>query len=92
MTEPNPAQPLSPRQQAILDFEADWRAHEGGKAAAIRDRFGISASRYHQLLAKLVQRPAAAAHDPLLVLRLRRRAQTRGQAASGGSDASLRRR
>lgn len=58
---------------AILDFERDWRSYEGGKDAAVRERFGISSARYYQLLARLVESPAAAEHDPLLIARLRRR-------------------
>lgn len=74
---------LTSRQRAILDFERDWRQHEGGKGAAIQARFGISASRYHQLLARTATSDAALAYDPLLVRRLRRRARARVAAGAG---------
>jgi hypothetical protein len=65
--------PLSARERALLDFERDWPVHQGRKHVAIRERFGISTARYHQLLSGLLDRPAAAAYDPLVVARLRRR-------------------
>lgn len=64
---------LSDRDRALLDFERAWQVHRGGKEQAIRERFGFSGSRYYALLAVLVDAPAALAHDPLLVRRLRRR-------------------
>lgn len=69
---------LNGREQGLLDFERDWRAHEGGKAEAVRRRFGFSPSRYSQLLALLLDDPAALAYDPLTVRRLRRRREERG--------------
>jgi hypothetical protein len=71
------ARDLSDREQALLDFERDWRTHSGRKDAAIRERFGISAARYYQLLGRLIDRPAAVAYDPLVVARLRRRRDRR---------------
>jgi hypothetical protein len=68
---------LGERDRAILDFERDWRVHEGGKGAAVRERFGITPARYYQLLARLLDDPAAAAHDPLVIARLRRRRDER---------------
>lgn len=65
------------RLRALLDFERDWAAHEGGKESAIRDRFGFSAARYYQLLARLIDHPTAMAYDPLTVRRLRRRRDER---------------
>jgi hypothetical protein len=67
------ADPLPDRLRAVLDFERDWRAHEGGKGRAIQAAFGFSGARYYQLLARAIDHPLAAAHDPLLVARLRRR-------------------
>lgn len=66
-------QELTDRERAVLDFERDWPAHESGKLQAITATFGFSSSRYYQLLAALVDRPAARRHDPLLIRRLRRR-------------------
>lgn len=72
-----PARKLSKREVALLDFERDWAAHEGGKLAAMRARFGLSDSRYYQLLRELTDSDAAMAHDPLLIRRLRRRRRER---------------
>ena len=65
------------RLRALLDFERDWQAHEGGKEAAIRERFDFSAARYYQLLARIIDHPSAMAYDPLTVRRLRRRREER---------------
>jgi hypothetical protein len=63
---------LDERQRRILDFERDaWRL-QVAKERAIRETFGISATRYHQLLRGIVDRPEALAYDPMLVRRLRR--------------------
>ncbi len=70
-------QELTDRERAVLDFERDWPAHQAGKLQAITATFGFSASRYYQLLAGLIDRPAARQHDPLLIRRLRRRRRER---------------
>ena len=62
---------------ALLDFERDWAAHQGDKGGAITERFGISAARYYQLIARVIDDPAALAYDPLTVRRLRRRRDER---------------
>ena len=63
---------LDEREREILDFEREsWRL-QVAKERAIRERFGISATRYHQLLRRIVDRPEALAYDPMLVRRLRR--------------------
>ncbi|WP_370326968.1 DUF3263 domain-containing protein [Euzebya sp.] len=72
-----PRRELSDRDRAVLDFERDWTAHQGGKLAAIAATFGFSPTRYYQVLAELVDSPAAERHDPLLVRRLRRRRRAR---------------
>jgi hypothetical protein len=63
---------LSEREVDILDFERSWWKHAGVKEQAIRERFDMSATRYYQLLNELLENPAAAAHDPILVKRLKR--------------------
>lgn len=63
---------LSERDVAILDFERSWWKHAGVKEQAIRERFDMSATRYYQLLNELLENPAALAHDPILVKRLKR--------------------
>ncbi len=63
---------LGEREREILAFERQWWRHAGAKEQAIRDRFGLSATRYYQLLNALLDNPAALAADPVLVGRLRR--------------------
>ncbi|GIJ75653.1 Protein of unknown function [Micromonospora phaseoli] len=61
---------LGERERAILAFERQWWRHAGAKEQAIRDRFGLSATRYYQVLNTLLDNPAALAADPVLVGRL----------------------
>ena len=68
----DPSDDLSERDVAILDFERSWWKHAGVKEQAIRERFDMSATRYYQLLNELLENPAALAHDPILVKRLKR--------------------
>ena len=63
---------LTVRQYMILNFEHYWWKYAGAKEAAIRDLFGVSATRYYQELNVLIDHPAALEHDPLLVHRLQR--------------------
>jgi hypothetical protein len=84
-TEPTPAAPqplpsaLSEREREILAFEAKWWKHAGSKEQAIRDGFGLSSTRYYQLLNGLLDNPAALEHDPVLIGRLRRLRSTRAR-------------
>jgi hypothetical protein len=73
---------LSERDQAILDFERQWWKYAGAKEQAVRDQFQMSSTRYYQVLNALIDSPAALAHDPLLVRRLRRLRATRQRARS----------
>jgi hypothetical protein len=75
---------LTDRERAVLDFERAWPPGRRGKRDAVAAALGISASRYYQVLAALLDLPAARAHDPLLVTRLRRRRRDRtaGSAAA----------
>ena len=66
------AMDLDERDLAILDFEHQWWRRRGAKEQAIRERFDMSPTRYHQVLNTLIDRPEALAHDPMLVQRLRR--------------------
>jgi hypothetical protein len=63
---------LDERARQMLAFERQWWKHAGAKEQAIRDTFGLSATRYYQVLNALLEDPAALAHDPVLVRRLRR--------------------
>ena len=70
---------LSERERDILAFEARWWKHAGAKEQAIRDTFGLSSTRYYQLLNTLLDKPEATEHDPVLVGRLRRLRATRAR-------------
>jgi hypothetical protein len=75
----------------MLAFERQWWRYAGAKEAAIRERFGMSGTRYYQVLNALVDRPEALAADPLLVRRLRRMRAARQRQRSGrvlGTDPS----
>lgn len=63
---------LSERDQQILGFERQWWKYAGAKEQAIRELFDMSPARYYQVLNALLDDPAALAHDPMLVKRLRR--------------------
>ncbi|MEH0982832.1 DUF3263 domain-containing protein [Micromonospora sp. CPCC 205556] len=73
------ADELTERERSILAFEQQWWKHAGAKEQAIRDTFGLSATRYYQLLNALLDRPAALAAEPLLIGRLRRLRSSRAR-------------
>lgn len=78
----DPADPtpgLTERERAILAFEQQWWRHAGAKEQAVRDTFGISSTRYYQLLNGLLDNPAALAADPVLISRLRRLRSSRAR-------------
>lgn len=77
--EPQPEPSLSEREQQILAFEGKWWKHAGSKEQAIRDAFALSSTRYYQILNGLLDNPAALAHDPVLIGRLRRLRSTRAR-------------
>jgi hypothetical protein len=70
---------LSDLDREILAFEQDWVAHVGSKDSVVRDRFDLTPTGYHQLLNRIIDLPAAEAHAPRLVRRLRRRRAARQQ-------------
>ena|SRR5947208_10931311 len=74
---------LTERETKILGFERQWWQYPGAKEQAIRELFGMSSTRYYQILSQLIDRPEALAHDPMLVKRLRRqRSQRQRQRAA----------
>src|SRR5256885_1788685 len=81
---------LTEQELGILAFERRWWRHAGAKEQAIRDLFGISATRYYQMLNALLDNPAALEHDPVLVKRLRRLRATRARARTPGGAQDLR--
>ena len=73
---------LPERDREILAFERQWWKYAGAKEQAIRELFDMSGTRYYQVLNSLIDRPAALAHDPMLVKRLRRLRAARQRARS----------
>ena len=73
---------LSDVEAQVLAFERDWWRLGGAKDDTIRERFGMSATRYYQLLNTLIDKPSALESDPVLVRRLRRMRQSRQEARS----------
>ncbi|WP_010592227.1 DUF3263 domain-containing protein [Rhodococcus sp. P14] len=71
---------LSRRERDILAFERQWWKYAGAKEEAIKELFGLSATRYYQVLNALVDRPEALAAAPMLVKRLRRLRASRQKA------------
>jgi hypothetical protein len=63
---------LDERTRLVLDFERESWKLKVPKERAIRERFGFSAARYHQLLNRAIDFPEALLYDPMLVRRLRR--------------------
>ncbi|MBD8059469.1 DUF3263 domain-containing protein [Cellulomonas sp. JH27-2] len=76
LTEPG----LTERDEQILAFERQWWKYAGAKEQAVRELFDMSATRYYQVLNALIDDPAALAHDPMLVKRLRRMRSSRQRA------------
>ena len=83
--EVHPLSSLDQRSTEVLDFEREAWKLTVTKERAIRERFGFSPSRYHQLLHRIIDRPEALIYDPMLVRRLRRVREVRRRArtASG---------
>lgn len=63
---------LTERDRAMLRFEGQWWHYAGAKEDAIRGTFDLSATRYYQILAALIDRDEALAAEPMIVKRLRR--------------------
>ena len=74
---------LTELEMRILAFERSWWRSPGAKEREILDALGMTATRYYQLLNELIDRPEAAAFDPALVARLRRRRADRNRLRSG---------
>lgn len=63
---------LSERDRDVLAVERRGWPGPGAKERVIRERLGISPTRYYQLLNALLDDPRALEHDPVTVNRLRR--------------------
>ena len=73
---------LSERDREILAFERQWWRYAGAKEQAVRELFGMTATRYYQVLNALIDTPEALGADPMLVKRLRRLRASRQRARS----------
>jgi len=70
---------LTARDKEILEFERQWWKYSGAKEQAIRELFGMSATRYYQVLNALVDHPGAMSFDPMLIKRLQRMRNARAR-------------
>lgn len=75
---------LDARDRDLLDFEREAWKLRMPKERAIREHFGFSAARYHQLLNRAIDRPEALGYDPMLVRRLRRIRDARRRKRTAG--------
>lgn len=79
---------LSDRERAVLGFERRWWKHAGTKDSAVRAAFDLSVHDYYVILHRLLDHPAAQAHDPLLIRRLRRQRALRQRQRSSARRGS----
>ena len=77
-----PGATLTDRDREVLAFERHWWKYAGAKEQAIKELFDMSATRYYQVLNGLIDNPAALAHDPMLIKRLRRLRASRQRSRS----------
>lgn len=63
---------LTDREKSVLEFEGSWWLYPGPKDRAIRDYLTMSATRYYQILRRLLDDPEALEFAPLTVKRLRK--------------------
>lgn len=82
------ADQLSDLARHVLAFEHDRARHDRTKEAQIRVEFEMSPARYYQVLNRLIDSPAALAHDPQLVGRLQRLRTARTSARAARSFVS----
>ena len=73
---------LTELETAVLAFERQWWKYPGAKEQSIKELFDMTSTRYYQVLNALIDSPAALAHDPMLVKRLRRMRSSRQRARS----------
>ena len=77
---------LTPRDRAILDFEATWWSEPTPKEQVILERFELSAARYYEVLNEILESDAASEYAPLVVRRLRRLRDRRQRARAEQLD------
>lgn len=68
---------MTETDRQYLDFANTWWRYAGAKDSAIRDRFGISSTRYYAALNRIIEDPQALAYAPQLVRRLQRQRDAR---------------
>ena len=78
---------LSDRDRAVLDFEGSWWLYPEPKDRAVREYLGISATRYYQVLRRLIDDEAAWEHAPLVAARLRKLRRERRAGVEAGVPA-----
>jgi hypothetical protein len=74
---PSESTDLKPRERQVLDFETSWWLYPQPKDQAIPEYLGMSATRYYQILRRLVDDEAAEGYAPLTVRRLRKMRRSR---------------
>ena len=77
---------MSEQEMRILAFERGWWRSPGAKEQSILDTFGMTATRYYQLLNELIDRQEALVFDPALITRLRRQRAKRHRLRSARPD------
>ena len=77
---------LTEVERAILGFEKHIWKNTAVKEENIREQFGISATRYYQILNLLLDNPAALVAEPSVVNRLRRVRERRRNLRRGYSQ------
>jgi len=81
---------LSPRDEAILEFESSWWTEPGPKEVAVALRFQLTMAEYTEALGRLIDDEDALDAGPMVVRRLRRardkRRQDRAIASAGGGE------
>jgi len=63
---------LGESERAVLDFERSWWLYPGPKDRSVGEYLGMSATRYYQVLRRLLDNAEAERYDPLTIHRLRR--------------------
>lgn len=74
---------LSPRDEAILEFESSWWTEPGPKEVAVALQFQLTMAEYTEALGSLIDDQAALEAEPLVVRRLRRARDRRRQDRAG---------
>lgn len=76
---------LTEQDLEMLELEKTWWKYAGAKETLVRERFGISSTRFYQRLNWIIDQPEALAAEPMLVRRLLRlrEARARQRSAAG---------